>query len=189
MRTGLHHALSILGISAAIVLGTLHDIQQSPAQDEGPAGACAKGSEQSNSTLATAYMKAFSTADDRVFDEILSVDYKHHFGIGEDAATPAAFKRRVVEWNTAFRGGSFDIEQIITSGDTVVIRWKRTGKQVSAYEGIGPSATESTYTGINIFRIKCNRVAESWEESDHLGRLKAAGLLTSEKLSGSPSKP
>jgi predicted ester cyclase len=71
----------------------------------------------------------------------------------------------------------------------VVVRWKRSGTQVGAFDGIGPSAVETTYTGINIFRIKCNKIAESWNESDHLGRLRAAGVLTSDKLSTPSRKP
>ena len=122
-------------------------------------------------------------------DEILVTNYKHHFGIGEDAQSPAALKQKVTEWRKAFNGGAFDIEQVIVGGDMVVVRWKRTGTQVGAFGGVGPSKVETTYTGINIFRIKCNKVAESWNESDHLGRLQAAGVLTNETLSAPPAKP
>ncbi|MDF2997822.1 MAG: hypothetical protein K0R27_3459 [Xanthobacteraceae bacterium] len=104
-------------IVCAIAFGNLHEIGRVAAQEEGPAGACAKGTDQSNATLATAYMNAFAVAEDKVFDEILSVDYMHHFGIGKDAS----------------------------------------------------------------------KIAESWNESGHLGRLQAAGVLTSDKLS-TPSR-
>jgi predicted ester cyclase len=188
MRADLRCAL-ITVCAIAFAFGNLHDIGRVAAQEEGPAGACAKGTDQSNATLATAYMNAFAAADDRVFDEILSVDYMHHFGIGKDASTPSALKQKVAEWHAAFQGGPFDIEQVIVSGDMVVVRWRRSGTQVGAFDGIGPSAVETTYTGINIFRIKCNKIAESWNESDHLGRLQAAGVLTSDKLSTPSRKP
>lgn len=183
MRTTVGSHLLIPVTLAAILLGAAS--HPSTAQDAGPAAACAKGNDESNATLATAYMNAFASADDRVFDDILATDYKHHFGIGEDAQTPAGLKQKVGEWKKAFDGGAFDIQQLIVSGEMVVVRWKRTGTQVGEFDGIGPSKVEISYTGINIFRMKCGKIAESWNESDHFGRLKDAGLLSKVK----PSQP
>lgn len=189
MRAALRSSLIVVTALSSFAFGTLHDIGRAAAQDEGPAGACAKGTDESHSTLARAFMSAFATADAKVFDEILSVDYKHHSDLGEDASTPEALKQRTTEWHAAFRGGPFEIEQIIAGGDTVVVRWKRTGTQVGSFDGIGPSRKETTYAGISIFRIKCNKIAESWSESDHLGRLRAAGVITDEKLAVPSTKP
>lgn len=182
MRAPLCHRLLLLAAVATFTQGALYAVVPVQAQEEGPAAACAKGTDESNAALASAYMNAFAAADDRVFDEILSTDYKHHFGIGEDAQTPAGLKQKVAEWYKAFNGGAFDVQQVIVSGDMVVVRWKRTGVQVGEFAGVGPSKVETTYTGINIFRMKCGKVAESWNESDHLGRLQAAGVLTKDKL-------
>ncbi len=141
------------------------------------------GSDEANSALANAYMNAFATADDKVFDEILSTDYKHHFGIGEDAQSPAALKQKVAERRKAFNGGGFDIEQVIVGGDMVVgagsARERRSARSVASgrrrWRPPIPASTSSASSA--------TRSPESWNESDHLGRLQAAGVLTNVTLS------
>jgi hypothetical protein len=102
MRTVVGSHLLMPVIFAAILIGGAS--HPSTAQDAGPAAACAKGTDESNATLATAYMNAFASANDMVFDDILATDYKHHFGIGDDAQTPAGLKQKVGEWKKAFDG-------------------------------------------------------------------------------------
>ncbi len=70
MRAPLCHRLLLLATVATFTQGALYAVVPAQAQEEGPAAACAKGTDESNAALASAYMNAFAAADDRVFDEI-----------------------------------------------------------------------------------------------------------------------
>ena len=143
---------------------------------------CPTTSDSEKVRLATAWLAAFAEADDGAFDEILAPTYAHHFGIGTDSQSATEFKQAVTEWRRAYEGDDYVIEDSIVGGDMAVVRWTRSGTQIGAFRDVGPSATRTTYSGINIFRIECGRVAESWNESDHLGRLISAGTLTKQEL-------
>ena len=45
------------------------------------------------------------------------------------------------------------------------------------FQGFAPSGKPVTWTGINIFRFECGKIAESWSEVDGLGRLNQLGLI------------
>ena len=52
----------------------------------------------------------------------------------------------------------------------MVERYIATGTQQGALGQLPASGRKATWTGINIFRIECGRIAEVWSEVDALGR-------------------
>ena len=60
---------------------------------------------------------------------------------------------------------------MITEGDLVVIRYRATGTHAGEFQGYAPTGKRVTWTGINIYRIECGRIAEIWSEVDAQGRI------------------
>ena len=147
------------------IVGTL----ATPAADATPAAGCAPTTEQDVADVAARWGDLWDEGDINVFDELASPDSVHHWGLGQDTTSLADFKDRI---GTLFAGFS-DLRQTneepIVDGDLVAIRWTMTGTQDGPIFGFAPTGAEVTWTGINIFRVACGQIVESWSEVDSLG--------------------
>jgi predicted ester cyclase len=70
----------------------------------------------------------------------------------------------------AFPDLRYTFDDLIASGDRVVQRYTATGTQRGPLGDLPPSGRAASWTGINIFRIACGRIAEVWSEVDAVGR-------------------
>ena len=61
-------------------------------------------------------------------------------------------------------------DHFIAREDHVVERYTATGTQRGRLGDLPPSGRRATWTGINIFRIACGRIAEVWSEVDAVTR-------------------
>ncbi len=68
-------------------------------------------------------------------------------------------------------------DQVVAEHDLVVIRWTLNGTQTGPFFAIEPTGMEATWGGINIYRISCGKVVESWSEADGLGLRRQLGVL------------
>jgi predicted ester cyclase len=66
--------------------------------------------------------------------------------------------------------GEYVIERY--TGEYVIERYTATGTQRGRLGDLPASGRKATWTGINIFRIECSRIAEVWSEVDAAGRTK-----------------
>ena len=69
------------------------------------------------------------------------------------------------------------MEDLIAEDDKVVARWSVRGTQLGTFQGLPPSGRQMAVTGINIFRVAGDKVAEVWISSDFLGMLQQLGAL------------
>jgi hypothetical protein len=85
----------------------------------------------------------------------------------------AAYERHQEMWG----GWSESIDEMIAEGDRVMVRWTFRGTQQGEYLGMPPTHKPVTFTGIYIFRIAEDRIAEVWNLWDQLGELQQLGIL------------
>lgn len=71
----------------------------------------------------------------------------------------------------------FTIEDMITSGDRVVVRWTNAGTHVGEFAGIPATGRTFTIAGIDIYRVEGDLLAEHWHVVDQLSMLGQLGLL------------
>ena len=71
---------------------------------------------------------------------------------------------------TAFPDLRYNFDRWIIRDDYVVERYTATGTQRGQLGDLPPSGRKATWTGINIFRIACGRIAEVWSEVDAVSR-------------------
>ena len=107
--------------------------------------------------------------------DLLAVDELHHWGVGGDTVGPAAFTERLGRFLAAFPDFAVRVDQLVAEGDLVVSRWTATATQEGEWLGIPATGAAVEYTGMNVFRIACGRIAEAWGEADHLGLLRQLG--------------
>ena len=63
-------------------------------------------------------------------------------------------------------------EDVIVSGDKIVLRWTATGTQQGEMFGHAPSGTPLAYSGIDILRIEEGKIVERWIEYGSLTLLR-----------------
>jgi steroid delta-isomerase-like uncharacterized protein len=71
----------------------------------------------------------------------------------------------------------FTVEDVITEGDRVVVRWTNAGTHVGEFAGVPATGGTFTISGIDIYRVEGNLLAEHWHVVDQLSMLGQLGLL------------
>jgi len=156
------------------------------AQDATPAGSppagCPTTTEEDNAAIARrCHEDVVSAYDLAVLDDLLAPDAAQDSATFADNPGPPAVLGALL---TGFPDVRHTVEAIITEGDVVVIRYRASGTHAGEFQGYAPTGKSVSWTGINIYRIECGRIAEVWSEVDALGRIVQ---LTSPATGASPA--
>lgn len=73
--------------------------------------------------------------------------------------------------------GHWEIEDILSAGDKVVVRWTGSGTHVREVNGIPPTGIAVQVDAISIHRLEGGRIAETREVWDTLGFLQQVGVV------------
>lgn len=125
--------------------------------------------EQNKEIVRRYWAEVWRAGGDAAVDDLLAADEVHHWGFGDDTVGTDAFAERLRGFLAAFPDLRIEPERLIAEGDQVVSRWIASGTHEGDFFGIAPTGRQVTWTGIQIFRIECGRIAESWGQGDHLG--------------------
>jgi steroid delta-isomerase-like uncharacterized protein len=113
-----------------------------------------------------------------VADEIFTSDFVFHTPAQpEPFHGPAGFKQYVTTIRTAFPDIHFTIHNLLAEGDLVAARWSATLSHRGEFFGIPPTGNEATLTGIHVYRISGDRIAEEWQELSALRLIQDLGVL------------
>ena len=168
----------VAGIVAALALGGGLRSPSRAAQEATSAGVCPPTTPEENKQLVERYWaEVWTGANVAALDDLFAADEVHHWGIGDDTVGAAAFGERIVAFQTAFPDFAIRVDQLVAEGDQVVSQWTATGTHEGTWLGVPATGNRVEYTGANLFRIACGRIAESWGEADHLGLLRQLGGL------------
>ncbi len=132
---------------------------------------------QQNKTLAGRWFEdLFSRGDLDAANEILSADFVDHLTY-EDERGLEELRHYVTLYRAAFPDIQDTIVDIVAEGDKVVVRWTSRGTHQGEFMGIAPTGRHVTFTGMRLFRIAENKIAESWVNIDQLGLLEQLGAV------------
>jgi NTE family protein len=159
------------------------------AQEATPEANCVVTTPEENEALATSYWEEVWWGDQGKIAEIVAPDEVHHWGIGGDTTGFEEFSQRWDQFFTAFPDLKFTVDLVAAKGDLAATHWTATGTHRGEWQGIAPTNREVTWQGINIFRIECGQIVESWGEADHLGLLSQLGATDIPTLTASPAAP
>jgi steroid delta-isomerase-like uncharacterized protein len=176
MRTGfitLAHTAIVVGIAAGLQVGPRH-----PAAAQ-VSSRCPATNLDAKKTIARGWHESLNQQNLDVLDGLLASDILHHSATFPDTEGPAGVKRVLGAALTGFPDVRFTVEDVIAEGDLVAVRFRADGSHLGEFQGYPPTGRPVVWTGINIFRIECGRIVESWSEVDGLGRLEQLGVLPS----------
>jgi steroid delta-isomerase-like uncharacterized protein len=73
--------------------------------------------------------------------------------------------------------GHWQIEDLFSAGDKVVVRWTGSGTHNGELNGIPPTGKPIKVDAITIHRMAGGKIAETWEVWDTLGLLQQIGVV------------
>jgi steroid delta-isomerase-like uncharacterized protein len=124
---------------------------------------------EQNKTLARRWFEdLFSRGNLDAANEILSAEFVDHL-THEDERGLEELKAYVTIYRAAFPDIQDTLEQIVAEGDKVVVRWTSRGSHQGEFMGAAPTGRHVTFTGMRLFRIAENKIAESWVNIDERG--------------------
>ncbi len=133
---------------------------------------------QQNKTLARRWFEdIFSRGDLDAANEILSADFVDHL-TQEDERGFQELKHYVTEYRSAFPDIQDTVEDVVAEGDKVVVRWTSRGTHQGEFKGVAPTGRHVTFTGMRLFRIAQNKIAESWVNIDERGLQEQLGAVS-----------
>jgi steroid delta-isomerase-like uncharacterized protein len=137
-----------------------------------PPPACPTTTEAQNLAIARAWHEeVINRRNPAALRDILAPEVVHHAAGGyPEVMNAAGVASMMNDFLTAFPDLRVSFDKWIVRDDHVVQRYTATGTQKGQLGGTPPSGRQATWTGINIFRIACGRIAEVWSEVDAVSR-------------------
>ncbi len=136
-------------------------------------------SEKENLQLAEQMIAALNARDlDRY---VQSIDASY---IGESelapgpAHGPAGARQALGMLLTAFPDLRIEVEQMLASGDCVVVRARLTGTQKGVYAGVAPTNKSVTWRGCNVVEIRNGKAIRSRIYADNASLLQQLGAIS-----------
>lgn len=132
--------------------------------------------------------EVFNKGNLGIADELLAPDAVNH-----DPATPPEMRnfrgpellrQTVSMYRSAFPDLRLTVEDAISQGDRVVLRWRSEGTHRGELLGLAPTNARGSVTGITIDGFENGKIVESWTEWDNLGLARQLGAAPPEGSRG-----
>jgi len=116
-------------------------------------------------------------------DEIFAPSFRFHT-IQRASITPQVVEsdpeseKAAYAWlRTVWGDYTMTIDEMIAEGDRVMVQWTFNGTHQGEFNGLPPTGKPVSYSGINIFRIADDKIAEVWDIADRLWLWQQLGVL------------
>jgi predicted ester cyclase len=111
-----------------------------------------------------------------VIDEIISEDYVLHGPSGQEIKGPEGFKQLAAIALKGFSDGRYTIDGMLAEGDTVAVRYTRTGTHDGEYHGIAPTGKQIKVPVAFFYRLANGKIVEAVGYSDSLILMQQLGI-------------
>lgn len=100
-----------------------------------------------------------------VADELVAADHLHHLG-DDTLRGPDGIKEAATRLRTAFPDLRFEVDDLISDGDRVVLRWTARGTHRGTFADVAPTGRHVAWTGCDWFRLRSGRLVEAFVLAD-----------------------
>lgn len=83
--------------------------------------------------------------------------------------TPQEYADHVREFLALFGDFRFEVEECLTTGDRVYVRWRQTGRHLASFDGEQPTQAPLTDISSAVYRVRRGQIVEYWIQTDRLG--------------------
>jgi steroid delta-isomerase-like uncharacterized protein len=147
-----------------------------------------QGGKMSNDANAVALQRFYSECLNQgrfdLVSEFVAADVVNHGAAGEEKGL-AAFEQSIRRTRAMFPDPHFTVEDIVSHGDEVAVRWSMVATHTMTVAGVAPTGKQLRQHAIGIYRLEGGKIAEVWLEVDRLGMLQQLGVA----IPGLPGPP
>jgi steroid delta-isomerase-like uncharacterized protein len=108
-----------------------------------------------------------------ILERLLTSNFVWH---GNNDQGRDEYKKDVNAVIAAFPDAKWNIDEIRSEEDKVVVRWSFSGTQRKAWGEVPSSGRQVTYGGITIFRLEEGKIAEVWNNENLLSLYRQIGV-------------
>jgi predicted ester cyclase len=121
-------------------------------------------------------------------DKIFAANYRQHApNLPAVTLGSEGVKLLATLYRAAFFDLHYTVEDMVTEGDKVVIRWTARGLHLRPFGPCAPSGKLVTWTGTTIYRIAKGQIVEAWTNQDDLSFTKQLGATSLAEASWGPA--
>ena len=110
-------------------------------------------------------------------DELMSPGCVVH-GLNSGTLDRNGFKEFHRNYCDAFPDVRITVEQTVSEGDMVAVRWSGTGTHKGAGLGFPATNKPARFTGMTFVRVQNGKLVEGWNVFDQLGMLTQLGVVS-----------
>ena len=123
-----------------------------------------------NETLARRWFEeVWNQRKDQTVRDLMAEECDGHME-GGDVRSPAEFLAARAALLAAFPDIAVKVEDVVSEGDKVVVRWSATGTHRGGELGIPASGRKASFRGMSWIRFANGKIVEGWD-SWNMGRL------------------
>ncbi|MFB6224170.1 MAG: ester cyclase [Haloarcula sp.] len=126
--------------------------------------------ENTNKDIVKRYLHAFNERDLETLEDILADDVVEH-GIHEELHGPDEVIEFLESYFERFPDYDGTTDAMVAEGDTVAVRYSATGTHKGEYLDVEPTGHVVEWTGMAMYRLADDNIAEVWVEENRLGLL------------------
>ena len=115
-----------------------------------------------------------------VADELLAPDFVFHDCCAEEPLDLEGYKQDVMEYVSSCSDIQATVEEIISEGDKVAVRYTWNAIHTGGLLGAPPTDKRLTIRFITILRISDGKVVDEWDAYDSLDMNRQLGLIPAE---------
>jgi steroid delta-isomerase-like uncharacterized protein len=135
-----------------------------------------------NTTRLIAFMqRVWSAGEVAAVDEFLGPQYTIHSDPGDpwegQTLSVSGFKERLLTSRAPFPDLTFDIDETVSAGDSVMLSWTMRGTQLGSMGGRPPSGRAIAVRGMTIYYFADGRIIGHRQVVDRLSVAQQLGLL------------
>ncbi len=109
--------------------------------------------------------------------ELYALDYMYHGPGGQELRGRDGIRGLWEIWLVGFPDLHTTVEDMVSAGDKVVLRWRIEGTHTGEFLGVAPSNVEITIGITEIFRVANGQLVEAWDQYDGLGLMQQIGAI------------
>jgi len=126
--------------------------------------------QESHKDIVRQYLAAFNDRDREALSDLLADDVVEH-GIHETLEGQEEILEFLDRHFDIFPDYSGTTETMVAEGDTVTVQYTVSGTHSGEYLDVQPTGNAVEWTGMAMYRIEDDEIAEIWIEEDRLGLL------------------
>ncbi len=118
--------------------------------------------------------------DERNLDaafELYALDYIYHGPGGQELRGRDGIRSLWEVFLVGFPDLHSTIDDMVSAGDKVVLRWRIEGTHTGEFLGVAPTNVKITLGVTEIFRVANGQLVEAWDQYDRLGLMQQIGAI------------